>query len=359
MARKDGASFTVDLHFARALEDEIKLLARLVVVALGRTPRGEMRFGEALVAHRRIRSIQNAANRRAVPGGKWSLLPDVLHRHKPASFIAPLLMKFFHGCTALITGASAGLGVEMARQLAPAAHTLILVARRVERLVALQEELQRAHPALDVFIYGLDLADETRLGEFLAWLEDNGLHVNFLINNAGLGDHGPFATSEWEKVKTIIAVNIIALTRLTHALLPTLRASGRAAILNVSSVASFLPVPDLAVYAATKAYVTSFSEAIRAELRGTSVSITALCPGPVETEFGDVARRGEEPGMPSPEFFKVSAEQVVRDSLRAVAADRARVVPGWLVAALMGILSVLPMVLLRLALNARARSATH
>jgi uncharacterized protein len=263
-------------------------------------------------------------------------------------------MGYFNGCTALITGASSGLGREFARQLAPHASALVLVARRLDKLEELKAELTRLNPDLPVFIYGLDLADEISLEAFLLWLNENGFQINLLINNAGLGDHGEFATSNWGRVKMMLAVNIAALTRLTHHLLPAMRQMERAAVLNVSSVASLIPIPDLAVYAATKAYVTSFSEAIRAELRGTQVRVTALCPGPVDTEFGSVADRHDSgQSFASPEFFKVPVEQVVRDGLIAVARDRARVIPGWIVTLVMVAASCVPMFLLRLFLNQR------
>jgi short-subunit dehydrogenase len=262
-------------------------------------------------------------------------------------------MKFFHGCTALITGASSGLGVEFARQLAPRAHALVLTARRQDRLNFLKAELSRANPNLSIYCYALDLSDIDAVERFTRWLSDEGIRVNFLINNAGLGDHGLFQSSEWPKVKAMLDVNIMALTRLTHAMLPVLRTFEDAAILNVSSSASFLPVPQLAVYAATKAYVTSFSEALRAELRGTGVSVTALCPGPVDTEFGEVANAGHSgPGFSAPDFLKVPVERVVSEALRGVERDRARVVPGWPIFLLMGALFLVPFALVRFGLNA-------
>ena len=185
-------------------------------------------------------------------------------------------MLFLDGCTALITGASAGLGREFARQLAARADTLILVARRDDRLQQLAEELARS--GLTVRCHVTDLADSAQLETLLAELAGPSACLDLVINNAGVGDHGLFETSEWPRVRAMLEVNITALTRLTHALLPALIRSGRGAILNVSSIASLLPLPQMAVYAATKAYVTSFSEAIRAELRGTGVSVTALCP---------------------------------------------------------------------------------
>jgi short-subunit dehydrogenase len=262
-------------------------------------------------------------------------------------------MKFFHGCTALITGASSGLGVEFARQLAPQAHALVLTARRQDRLQAIKAELTSANPSLSVYCYALDLADLDATDRFTRWLSDEGIRINFLINNAGLGDHCLFQSSEWPRVKSMLDVNITALTRLTHSLLPVLRTFEDSAILNVSSSASFLPVPQLAVYAATKAYVTSFSEALRAELRGSGVSVTALCPGPVDTEFTEVANGGHSgPGFSAPEFLKIPAERVVREALRGVERDRARVIPGWIVFLGMSLLFCIPFALTRFGLNA-------
>ncbi len=256
-------------------------------------------------------------------------------------------MNFFHGCTALITGASSGLGAEFARQLAPHARSLILVARRRERLETLKEELDR--PGLTIHCHAADVADEVQIEALLAALAASGERVSLLINNAGLGDHGLFENSDWPRVEAMLDVNIKALTRLTHAVLPDLVRAGRGAILNVSSIASLLPLPKMAVYAASKAYVTSFSEALRAELRGTGVSVTALCPGPVNTEFFNIAERVDSrESMPAPEVFKVPAEEVVATALHAVECDRARVIPGWLVCIIMTIASLVPIFILRL-----------
>ncbi len=254
---------------------------------------------------------------------------------------------FFSGCTALITGASSGLGWEFARQLAPAAACLVLVARRGDRLEALKQELENENPHLQVIPRVCDLADDGQLQEFIDWIYRDGPAVDFLINNAGLGDHGDFESSDWEKIRRMLEVNIVALTKLSYVLLPMLRQHKRAGILNVSSIASLLPMPGLAVYAATKAYVTSLSEAIRIELRGSGVTVTALCPGPVHTEFGEVAARGPEDPMRSPEFFKVSVAGVVRTGLEAVASDRPRAVPGWMVWGAMSLVALLPLWALR------------
>lgn len=248
----------------------------------------------------------------------------------------------------MITGASAGLGKELAWQLAPHAHALVLVARRLDRLEALQAELARTFPRVNVFVYGLDLRDAQETDRFVLWLGENNLRVNFLVNNAGHGDYGDFASGDWDRIESMIEVNIMALTRLTHRLLPTLKSFEHSSILNVSSIAGFMPIPQLAVYAATKAYVTSFSEALRIELRRTGVSVTTLCPGPTPTEFGQVARRRpDQDRVTAPGFFQVPVEQVVREGLEAVERDRARVLPGWQVVIGMALVGLIPMVILR------------
>jgi uncharacterized protein len=254
------------------------------------------------------------------------------------------------GCNALITGASAGIGTEFARQLAGRVRSLILVARREERLVELRDELQQQYPRIDVRIQKTDLADPAQLKELIAWLDRETLDVDLLVNNAGLGDTGPFATSDPIRNEQMALVNIVALTSLTRHLLPPMIAKQHGGILNVSSSAGFLPIPGDAVYAATKAYVTSFSEALRAELRGTGVSVCALCPGPVRTEFQEVASRPGrrvKPG-PGPEFLQVAVEQVVRDALTGLEADRPVVIPGSAMKVAMFLSRLIPMALVRL-----------
>lgn len=256
-------------------------------------------------------------------------------------------MTSFHGCTALITGASSGIGRELARQLAPKARKLILVARRQDRLDALAAEIGRK--GLEIECHAVDVADQAQLSTLLDTLASSSPGIDFLINNAGLGDHGFFEESDWARVEAMIDVNIKALTRITHALLPQLIRSGRGAILNVSSIASLLPIPKMSVYAASKAYVTSFSEGLRAELRGTGVSVTALCPGPVDTEFFNIAERANsKESPPAPEFFKVSVEEVAREALDAVLRDRPRIIPGWIPLVVMTIATLVPFAIVRL-----------
>lgn len=252
------------------------------------------------------------------------------------------------GSSALITGASAGIGREFARQLAGRASSLLLVARRQERLEELRDELTKREPNLKVLIRATDLSDDRAVVELFDWLEREKIPIDLLINNAGLGDVGPFSTSELPRVKEMLAVNVTALTLLTRLLLPRMIAQRRGAILNVSSTAGFLPIAGFAVYAATKAYVTSFSEAIRAELHGTGVTVTSLCPGPVPTEFTQVAARpGAKPDR-SPEFVRVSAEEVASAGLAAIEHDRPLVIPGFIMKLGMFLVRIMPLSILRL-----------
>jgi short-subunit dehydrogenase len=262
---------------------------------------------------------------------------------------------YFAGCTVLVTGASAGIGREFARQLAPVVGSIILVARRADRLEALELELKVINPDLEVFYRALDLRNDTDLAKFCDWLEESGLTVDLLINNAGLGDRGRFIDGEWDKIQAMLKVNVEALTYLTYRILPSMRKSACGAILNVSSVAGFLPVPGFAVYAATKAYVTSFSEALRAELRSTNISVTALCPGPVMTEFDSVAARsGAERRLP-PDVITVPVQEVVQQALASVARDQPRTIPGLTLRLLATLIIFIPMFLKRFVFDLQLR----
>jgi short-subunit dehydrogenase len=228
---------------------------------------------------------------------------------------------------------------------------MILVARRQDRLAELRDELQEQHPNLAVQIRQVDLADPAQLQELMEWFDRENINVDLLINNAGLGDSGPFATSDPIRNEQMTLVNVVALTSLTRHVLPQMIAKRRGGILNVSSSAGFLPVPGSAVYAATKAYVTSFSEALRAELHGTGISVCALCPGPVRTEFQQVARRPDERQEIGPEFVLVPVEQVVGDAIKALEADKPIVIPGFAMKLVMLLARLTPMPLLRLLLR--------
>jgi short-subunit dehydrogenase len=252
------------------------------------------------------------------------------------------------GCCALITGASAGIGREFARQLTGRAGSLVLVARRLDRLEELRDELTKKDPNLNVHCRAVDLSQANEIEELCAWLERETITVDFLINNAGLGDRGPFVTGDPRRIKEIMAVNIVALTMLTRALLPAMIQRKRGAILNVSSTAGFLPIRTMAVYAASKAYVTSFSEALRAEVRKAGIIVSALCPGPVATEFGEVAQRSsDKPERPSPGFMHVPVEEVARAGLDGIERDKPVVVPGLLMKFAMLLVRLTPMAILR------------
>jgi uncharacterized protein len=260
------------------------------------------------------------------------------------------------GSSALITGASAGIGREFARQLAGRARSLVLVARRIERLEELRDELTRRDPNLNVHVRAVDLSTPNEVEELCGWLEREKIGIDFLINNAGLGDYGFFATSDPARDHEMLMVNIVALTALTRRFLPPMVAKKRGAILNVSSSAGFLPMTGLAIYAATKSYVTSFSEAIRMELHGTDVNVTTLCPGPVHTEFTQVAKRPTQRKQKSgPEFAHVSVEEVVRTTLDAVERDRPLVIPGFIMKLGMFLVRITPLSILRLASRLSAK----
>lgn len=260
------------------------------------------------------------------------------------------------GCCALITGASAGIGREFARQLAGRAGAIVLVARREERLRELQDDLTKHNPNLDVHIRKTDLANSFELEELIAWLEREKIDVDLLINNAGVGDLGHFATIDPARLEQILHVNMVALTVLTRRLLPGMIARKRGAILNVSSSAGFLPIEGFAVYAASKAFVTAFSEALREEVRGKGVSVCALCPGPVHTEFMQIAQRpGKQPYMAGPELVHISAEIVARVGLAAIQRNQALAIPGFLMKLGMLIVRLTPMSILRLASRATAK----
>lgn len=190
--------------------------------------------------------------------------------------------------TALITGASSGIGLELAKIFAAQKVNLVLVARSKEKLQVLANELQSQHGVV-VYVLAKDLSDYNTAKEIFDWCNDENIPVDYLINNAGFGDFGLFAESQWEKQEQMINLNITTLTYLTHLFLPAMIKKGAGKIMNVASTAAFQPGPTMAVYYATKAYVLHFSEAIANELEGTGVTVTALCPGATESGFQNAA----------------------------------------------------------------------
>jgi len=265
------------------------------------------------------------------------------------------VLEHFKGMTVLITGASSGFGAQFARSLAPVAGKLILVARRLDRLESLRESLIQAHPHLVVANFQVDLSDPSQREEFCRNIATAPEPIDFLINNAGLGDLGKFQSADWNRIHSILEVNISALTLVTHAVLPAMRKRKKGAILNVSSLSSIFPIPTLAVYAASKAYVGSFSESLRIELRNSGVTVTSVCPGPVETEFGAVASRKNGKDFPVPKWIQVTQEKVVDDALWAVARNRTRIFPGTAVQLCALGISLTPLWLLRRLLALQVR----
>ena len=220
---------------------------------------------------------------------------------------------------ALITGASAGLGVEFARQLSKRGHRLVLAARRKDRLDALAKELGNARAV------AIDLSKANAAAKLMADLEAAGEQVEILVNNAGFGLIGRFAELDPRRERQMIDLNVGALTDLCRAVAPGMIKRKSGAILNVASTAAFQPGPKMAVYFATKAFVLSFTEALHEELKPHGVKVTCLCPGPTRTEFGEVAGFGGNGA-----FDKVAMEagEVVEAGLKGMDRNRAVIVPG-------------------------------
>jgi uncharacterized protein len=222
---------------------------------------------------------------------------------------------------ALITGASAGLGVDFARQLAAQGKRLVLVARRKDRLEALAAELGNARAV------EMDLSEPAAADRLMADMSAHGEQVQLLVNNAGFGLTGRFAELDGKRQRQMIDLNCGALVEFSHAVLPGMIERKSGAILNVASTAAFQPGPGMAVYFATKAFVLSFSEALHEEVKGQGIIVSALCPGPTATEFGQVAGFG--PASPSNKLAAASGP-VVEAGLAGLEAGKAVVIPGLL-----------------------------
>jgi len=226
--------------------------------------------------------------------------------------------------TALITGASSGLGEEFARQLAREKYDLILVARREDRLRAVAGEAAKLGAA-KVKVIAADLTGHPSAAALHAKVTGEGIQVDYLVNNAGFGTRGRFDNLPIEREIQEIDLNVTALVSLTRLFLPPMVERHRGTIVNVSSVGGFTPVPFMATYAATKAFVLSFSEALADELKGTGVTVMALCPGATRTEFQKVANV-DATKMPS--FAFMSAETVVAQAIAAAKRGKAVYVNG-------------------------------
>ncbi|MGI9034828.1 MAG: SDR family NAD(P)-dependent oxidoreductase [Pyrinomonadaceae bacterium] len=223
----------------------------------------------------------------------------------------------------LITGASSGIGEVFARRLAAEKHNLVLIARSENKLHELCDELMLKHNITAHYV-ALDLTESDSDKRLFDETERHNFEIDWLINNAGFGSMGDFARLDFEREIKMIDLNVRALVALTHRYLRKMRERGQGVIINVASTASFQPVPFMATYAATKAFVRSFSEAIAEENRPFGITVSALCPGPTETNFFAVAdaQAFEGKGMQSP-------ETVVETALNGVKKGKAQIISGW------------------------------
>ncbi|MGA8876432.1 MAG: SDR family oxidoreductase [Candidatus Korobacteraceae bacterium] len=232
--------------------------------------------------------------------------------------------------TALITGASSGIGLELAHLFARDGYRLVLVARNRSVLRELGDELQSRH-SIQVRISPMDLAHPASPGELYQELQEAGIVLDVLVNNAGFGGTGSFLNSDWDNEAEMIHVNITALTHLTKLFLPQIRAR-EGKVMNVASVAAFLPGPFMSVYYASKAYVLSFSEALAEELSGTGTTVTCLCPGPVMTKFQERAGTSTTGLARGPLLLDV--RDVALAGYEGLKQGKRIVIPGWKNAAL-------------------------
>jgi uncharacterized protein len=252
---------------------------------------------------------------------------------------------------ALVTGASAGIGEEFARQLAARGHDLVLVARDRARMEAVAKELADERGA-NVEVLPADLTD----GEQLASVEARVRNVDMLINNAGYGTFGNFYELDLAVEIREVQLNVLALMRLTHAAAGAMAARGKGAILNVSSLAGFQPGPMNATYSASKAFVTSFTEAVHEEMKGTGVSVSVLCPGFTHTEFQE---RANAPASSVPGFMWQNAPEVAAAGLDGLAKNKAIIIPGSVNRVLGTLANMVPHAVTRRAGAAVLKRASH
>ena len=246
-----------------------------------------------------------------------------------------------HG-TVLITGASSGIGRELALEFGARAATLVLVARRLGRLEQLRGQLLGRYPGLNVVVLAADLSDEHEAGRLLTKVFEQAGAVDVLVNNAGLGDSVLFDRAEWARTRQILWTNIFAVAQLTSALVPGMVDRRCGGVLSVGSGAGLTVLPNAATYVGSKHFVAGFSEALRADLSGTGVTVTQVCPGPVESEFDQVA--GSPRGMiGTPRLFRITAAQCAREAVAGFERADARVFPGRAYRFLMRMMPLFPL----------------
>lgn len=242
------------------------------------------------------------------------------------------------GRTALITGASSGLGVEFARSLAARGVHLVITARREARLQALAAELRAAH-GISVSVIAVDLTAPGAVEQLVAATDGKQVPIDILINNAGFGTREHFTGIPWERTRAQLQLNVLTVSELTTRFIPPMVARGRGHILHVSSIQGYMSVPGYTTYAASKAYVRHFSEALSYELRGTGVSVTCTCPGGTATEFFSVAGHEIKGALSA---FVSSPAPVAAQSLNALFRGRATFIPGLMNRLMVRVLRALP-----------------
>jgi uncharacterized protein len=246
------------------------------------------------------------------------------------------------GGTVLLTGASAGIGRALAVELGARAGTLVLLARRVERLEELHVGLTARHPQLTVLVVPADLSDEGEIDRALAQVRERAGAVDVLVNNAGLGHSELFDRTDWARNRAIVATNVAAVVQLTTSLVPDMVRRGRGGVLNIGSCAGLTVLPAAAAYTASKHFIDGFSEALRADMAGTGVVVTQVCPGPVDSEFDEVAGPGGGMTGGPPQWLRISAAQCAREALAGFDRGAPLVIPGRSFRLLMRLLPVLP-----------------
>ena len=225
----------------------------------------------------------------------------------------------------LITGASSGFGEEFARQYAEQGHSLVLVARRLDRLQALAEKLRRQY-RIEIVVEQVDLSDIEAITQLHRRLRERGIAIDILINNAGHGLQGPFVDSPLDATLAMVQLDVASLTALTHVFAREMRTRKRGQILLVASLLAYQGVQNFAVYAAAKAYVLRLGEALHRELKRDGVTVTTLCPGMSDTGFATAAQQKLTPAL---RLLMMQPAPVVRTGIRALQAGRISVVPGW------------------------------
>jgi short-subunit dehydrogenase len=248
--------------------------------------------------------------------------------------------------TVLITGASSGIGLELARRFAARARALVLVARRAERLEALRAELIAARPSLTVHVEPCDLGDLTAAERLVDGIAARAGHVDVLVNCAGLGDLSLFERAEWRKIDQMLRLNVVSVAYLTHRLVGPMVARGRGGILNIGSAFGLVFGTGMAAYIGAKHFIDGLSESLRLDLAGTGVTVTHVCPGPVATEFE--AHIGNFTGHDAPGLILISAARCAQAAFDGFVRGRALVIPGLMIKFLMLLQAISPRPLVRL-----------